>query len=144
VPPAGSRFPNGDAKIFQDQPRTSCVGLHRTPGGFHQTSYDRSSARYLPSVGHVTRLVCTTDTSYGNHFLPSIVLLCETCSGGPNFIIPRPPTECRCDLRCRHERFGPMQVPSPGTVRFCRYLTRRGSHSGRGGHCPRSSSGILL
>jgi hypothetical protein len=28
---------------------------------------------------------CTTDTSCGNHFLPSIVQLCETCSGGPNF-----------------------------------------------------------
>jgi hypothetical protein len=39
-------------------------------------------------------------------------------------------------------RFGPMQVPSSGTVRFCRCLMPRGRHSGHGGLCPRICSDI--
>ena len=41
----------------------------------------------VPSQGifHRWDMLCTTDTSSGNHFLPSIVLVSETYSGGPNF-----------------------------------------------------------
>jgi hypothetical protein len=78
----------------------------------------------------------------GSHFPSSIVRFCGTCSGGPIFTTPHPPTVCRCGLLHRHERFGPMQVPSSGTVRFCRYLIPRERYSGCGGLCPKNCSGI--
>ena len=148
LPPAGSRSPTGDAKRSRDRPRTYCADRQRAPGAFHRIFYDHSWARYRPSGGHATKLAsasapCTTDTSCGSHFLPSIVQLCGICSGGPNFTTPLPPTVCRCGLLRRLEQFGRTRVPSSGTGRFCRCLKRRERHSGRGGLCPKSSSGIL-
>ena len=81
---------------------------------------------------------CTTDTNCGIHFQSSIVHLSGTCSEGPIFTTPHPSTVCRCSLPHRHERFGPIQVPSSGTDRFFRCLKQGEKHSGCGGLCPKT------
>ncbi len=52
--PAGSRFCNGDAKIFQDQPRTSCVGvclLDETPVRPERLELQSERLQFLHSSG---------------------------------------------------------------------------------------------